>query len=378
MKSKGSNGFPGALGLFLLSFTLVSCTLALDTSAVQCRSDKDCQSAQRGAASLVCRAQVCIVDDGSGSTGSDPDPSTGGIKPPDDKPMLPFAVDDAFFTSGYMGDGERQLITEHACAAGQRGGKGRGRCHKFIYETGPMSMGWGGLYWQYPANNWGKTNTPGYLIPPGAKSVAFYAWASASGPPVTFDIGISQADGFQVPSSEVLLSASPKRYVIDLGDVSYEDVVGAFSFSTKVPLTGSSELYLDDIVWSADPARVATTFAVTSGAPLLSGCVAHLRGSFDDWGDGVAMRDDDKDEIYEVSVELAPNREVQYRFGVRCDGGPVADEALSSDAACAPVSADGGPARVTKVPHESSRVALACQAACGACGAKVSAQESEF
>jgi len=369
MVSKGSTAVRRALGCILLGSMIVSCTLALDTTAVQCRSDSDCKGADPQAAAQVCRDQVCVAKDTVVRPG--PDASTpDGNQPTDagEESALPFAVDEAFFTSGYMGDGERQLITEHACPAGPRGGEGRGRCHEFIYKTGPASMGWGGLYWQYPANNWDKA--PGFVIPAGAKSVAFYAWAGAEATVVTFAVGILQTDGFEVRSSEVPLSTSPRRYVIDLGDVTYEDVVGAFSFSTMAPPEGTTlELYLDDIVWSDEPALVATTFAVdTSAAPPASDCGVRLRGSFDDWGIGIPMKDDDKNGSYEVSVDLRPNRDVQYRFATTCDGG-VVDEVLSSDAPCAPIEADGGRARAAKVPHGRSQVAITCMGKCGACDA---------
>ncbi len=370
MTTKRSTAFPEVLGGLLVSTMLAGCSLVLDTSVVQCRSDKDCQGGATQGPSLICREQVCLVKDSSrtdAGANPDADASTRDGETPPKGPSLPFAVDDAFFTSGYMGDGERQLITEHACPAGSRGGDGRGRCHKFVYTTGPTSMGWGGLYWQYPANNWDKS--PGYVIPTGAKSVAFYAWASAAAPTVTFSIGIQQTDGFEVRSAEIRPGATPRRFVIDLGDIRYEDVVGGFSFSTVAPTAGSLELFLDDIVWSDQPALVDTTFAVdTRGAPLASGCGVRLRGSFDAWGAGVPMKDDDKDGVYEASIELAPNRDVRYRFAQVCDGG-VVDEELGAGAPCAPVRDGGGPARVVQVPHESSQVNLACLAACGECPA---------
>ena len=80
------------------------------------------------------------------------------------------------------------------------------------------------------------------------------------------------------------------------------------------------------------------------------------------------MKDDDKNGVYEVSVNLTPKQDVQYRFATACDGGAV-DEMLPEDAACAPITADGAKARVAKVPHENSQVALTCLAGCGACAA---------
>jgi hypothetical protein len=67
-----------------------------------------------------------------------------------------------------------------------------GVCHKFTYDWAPDAsattpVGWAGVEWQYPVNNWGTQ--VGYGIPAGATKVTFYAKGAVGGEVVTFAAG---------------------------------------------------------------------------------------------------------------------------------------------------------------------------------------------
>jgi hypothetical protein len=72
-----------------------------------------------------------------------------------------FAVSDVYTPSGYMGDGENfgKLIghTNESCKPRPAGA--RGNCYMFEYFPNdiPHQDPWAGVYWVFPANNWGDT-----------------------------------------------------------------------------------------------------------------------------------------------------------------------------------------------------------------------------
>src|SRR5438046_2577147 len=93
--------------------------------------------------------------------GCSPSPAT-----PDDAPLTaPFVISDHFAPTGYMGDGEvNGLVTMDNDACPTRAPGAVGDCYKVVYTPAGT---WAGIYWQYPANNWGAK--PGRKILPGAK-----------------------------------------------------------------------------------------------------------------------------------------------------------------------------------------------------------------
>src|SRR6478735_6852338 len=99
-----------------------------------------------------------------------PDATTGGGKTDggtgESAPStLPFAVDDWYGPSGYMGDGEHSgAIKDAQMCLPSRPSTWIGHCHRYTWT--PSGTAWAGVYWQYPDGNWG--DKPGLTIPAGA------------------------------------------------------------------------------------------------------------------------------------------------------------------------------------------------------------------
>lgn len=196
-------------------------------------------------------------------------PGTGGNHTPADMAtpaptaMLPFAVDTAFVSSGFMGDGAMPgTVTMMPAKAGDStdcGGKrasttAAGSCHTVAYvPPAANGMGWAGVYWQYPANNWGTK--PGYAIPSGAKKVTFQAKGQKGGEKVTFLAGGIIGAGNPYTDSlkatvTVTLTADWQPYSLDLSGQSYSQVLGGFGWTMTAGDAGASGGFsVDDIQW---------------------------------------------------------------------------------------------------------------------------------
>src|SRR6185436_1946833 len=95
-----------------------------------------------------------------------------------------------------------------------------GHCHKFTYTpvaNADGAVSWGGVYWQYPVNNWGAM--PGKRIAPGATKVTFTASGAAGGEVVKFLAGgiVGMANNDTVNATfTIALTTTPTPYLIDL------------------------------------------------------------------------------------------------------------------------------------------------------------------
>src|SRR5262249_13961927 len=130
----------------------------------------------------------------------------------------------------------------------------KGICHQVTYAP-PASggKGWAGVYWQYPANNWGTK--PGYPMPPGAKKVSFFAKGAKGGEKVTFlaggiaPSGSPHTDGVSA-KTDLTLTADWAPYSIDISGQIYTEVLGGFGWTmvgTDAATSGS--FFVDDIRW---------------------------------------------------------------------------------------------------------------------------------
>jgi len=123
----------------------------------------------------------------------------------------PLVVDDRYAASGFEGGGDvaGTIHADESCP--MRASDGRGHCHHVDWTPGTNS--WGGVVWQYPANNWGSS--PGLPIPAGYAQVRFRAWGASGGEKVSFlaGLGVGGPDKFQ-GRLDVTLAAMPTLYVL--------------------------------------------------------------------------------------------------------------------------------------------------------------------
>ncbi|HEX6836554.1 MAG TPA: hypothetical protein VF334_08265 [Polyangia bacterium] len=193
----------------------------------------------------------------------------GGTHGPEDMAMattggaLPFVVDTVFVSSGFMGDGSTagtiamvpaKTGDSTDCNGMRASSSAAGSCHAVTY-TPPASggMGWGGVFWQYPANNWGMK--AGYALPAGAKKVTFQARGQKGGEKVTFLAGGIQGAGNPYTDSvkatvTVTLTNTWMPYSIDLSGQSYSQVLGGFGWTMVATDAGArGAFFVDDIEW---------------------------------------------------------------------------------------------------------------------------------
>lgn len=191
---------------------------------------------------------ICQADDVTGSGASMSQP-------------VPFVVDEYFAPSGYMGDGEvAGNITmtpttpeDTTSCNGDRAHAGAlGSCHRVDYV--PAAQNWGGIYWQYPPNNWGEM--PGLAVESGATKVTFYAKGAAGNESLLFIAG--GIDGDSQPYHDtfrtetmVELGTQWAQYSVDLVGQCYDDgVLGGFAWIVDgTTIDGPVAFFIDDIRW---------------------------------------------------------------------------------------------------------------------------------
>lgn len=178
--------------------------------------------------------------------------------------LTPFVVDDSFAASGYEGGGDVAGTVTDDQMCPMRAGGGHGHCHHIEWTPGTNS--WGGVLWQYPANNWGSA--PGFAIPAGYSQVRFRAWGKAGGEKVSFLVGLGAngVDKFQ-GRTDVTLGAQPTEYILGVRGAYRDQVVSAFGWVTSAG--AAQTFYVDDILWTSDddgslaPLPVEPTFGPT-------------------------------------------------------------------------------------------------------------------
>jgi exo-beta-1,3-glucanase (GH17 family) len=132
----------------------------------------------------------------------------------------------------------------------------------------PGPIGWGGVYWQYPENNWGNLNDGIDLR--WANEITFWARSDTPGTRVQFIVGgigyQASASGDAICSEPIQpypdsvcpkillweqLSTTWTKYTIDLTQYprDFSRVIGGFGWVANTPVS----FYLDDIVYEFDP-----------------------------------------------------------------------------------------------------------------------------
>ena len=194
---------------------------------------------------LAAIGPVLFMTPGCGLTAATPD--SGPLTPP-------FVVSDHYAPTGYMGDGTTigavDMKNDNACP--DRSPDPSGDCYSILYT--PI-LAWAGVYWQYPANNWG--DKPGREILPGATTVTVWAKGAKGGEKLELHAG-GIADNTKAYSDKLAVQASFtlttewKQYTVKLGSKPYTEVIGGFAWICHAPVGSTDPIvfYLDGIEWS--------------------------------------------------------------------------------------------------------------------------------
>ena len=198
-----------------------------------------------------------VATGGAGAAGTGGLTGTGGDSS-DTPAALPFAVDQYYSASGFMGDGATAglIVLDNTCQDPRPAGA-LGQCYRFSYRQGAAH--WGGVYWQYPANNWGAT--PGKRIAQGATRIRFYAAGAVGGEPVSFIVfGVGDAMAtYRDPPVVTLtptLTTTMTAYEINISGQTYDAVIGGFGWvsppaGVTLPADAGAPIvvYIDGIEW---------------------------------------------------------------------------------------------------------------------------------
>jgi hypothetical protein len=199
---------------------------------------------------------------GAGGTGGSPD-MAGDSGTPNGSIALPFQVSDQFVPSGFMGDSPTDFnavkMSPDATMCASRDPSAKGSCYTVAWTPSFLSgakSAWVGVYWQYPANNWG--GKAGKDIATGAAKVSFLAKGGAGGEALTFLAGgintkggdptLTYSDSFSA-TLPATLTTSWTRYEIPLSGQTYSSVLGGFGWSITTSTTSPVTFYVDDITW---------------------------------------------------------------------------------------------------------------------------------
>lgn len=148
-------------------------------------------------------------------------------------------IDRYFYPSGWMGDGEE----------GERYIQFKRTKNYIKISYSPGEKGWGGIYWQYPENNWG--NKPGRNLV-NVRKLKFCAKGETGDEFVEFKSGgiFNQRyeDSFEKSMGKIKLSIEWRLYEIDLNSQDLSNVIGAFAWiAAKCDNPKGITFYLSDI-----------------------------------------------------------------------------------------------------------------------------------
>jgi len=153
-----------------------------------------------------------------------------------------YSVLDNFIPSGYMGD-IKNIILKKNYVDNIRPDS---LCTKITYSAG--DSGWGGVYWQYPANNWCKQKGKD-LSKSGYTRITFYAKGENGREEVKFRVGQDCGDSFVSDELTKRLTRSWIRVTIDLEGKDLSNITGAFCcvVDSKANADEAVTFYIDDV-----------------------------------------------------------------------------------------------------------------------------------
>jgi hypothetical protein len=161
--------------------------------------------------------------------------------------------DNHYIASGWIGDFGDIKMND---AFGENAQSGK-NCLQFIYSAKKTQMqGWAGVYWQNPANNWGKTKG-GYNLSPMNK-ISFWAKGAKGGETIQkFMVGGIKGeypDSTSIEIGPITLTNTWTEYTINLAGKDLSYINGGFGWVTTVDLNPEGcTFYLDEIKFENDP-----------------------------------------------------------------------------------------------------------------------------
>ena len=160
-----------------------------------------------------------------------------------------------FVPSGWMGD--LSSISLFGC---DRSAPHSGEMAMRASYSPTGALGWAGIYWQYPENNWGNISSG--LDLRWANKLTFYAKGARGGEKVKFLVGGIGTRNDPYPDSLrpavstgfIPLTAQWQSYTIDLRGQDLTHLIGGFGWVTdKCANPGGATFYLDDVFFEYDP-----------------------------------------------------------------------------------------------------------------------------
>lgn len=152
-----------------------------------------------------------------------------------------FSILDNFVSSGYMGDTNNILARKYHRDIERPDSS----CSKFIYTPG--NQGWGGVYWQYPTNNWCKQKGMD-LSKSGFKKITFFLKGENGGEEVKFKSGQDCGDSYVTRELTYRLKRTWQKLSIDLTGKDLSNITGAFCWVVDSKANvGVVTFYIDDV-----------------------------------------------------------------------------------------------------------------------------------
>ncbi len=162
--------------------------------------------------------------------------------------------DNHYIPSGWMGDYGDVKLNDESLDNPHSGTT----CIQFIYSAKKsQGVGWAGVYWQNPANNWGSKK--GGFDLTGLNKLTFWARGLKGGEVIQkFVVGGIKGtypDSATVEIGPVELTDAWKQYTINLAGKDLSYISGGFGWVTTSDLNSKgATFYIDDIKFEYDPA----------------------------------------------------------------------------------------------------------------------------
>lgn len=154
-----------------------------------------------------------------------------------------------FVLSGYAGDVNSMRVER---VKDRLTGK---VCIRIIYipERKKRSKGWAGLWWQFPANNWGNNKKGGYDLT-DARYLYFSARGGKGGEIIRVKIGGIKGkygDSDDISTEYISLQPFWRIYKIELENRDLKNIIGGFAiFFSSVVNSFKTIVYLNEIFYS--------------------------------------------------------------------------------------------------------------------------------